>query len=56
MDQQRSQPWRLLSTCIAQYWSGPRLWKTRTYNEGEGTMEGMIWIMHFLICFVLDLS
>ena len=26
------------------------------YNKGEGTMESMIWIIHFLICLDLDLS
>ena len=26
------------------------------YNEDEGTMEGMIWIIHFLIYLDLDLS
>ena len=45
-----------LSTCTTQIWSGPRLWKAHAYNEGEGTMEGMIWIIHFLICLYLDLS
>ena len=45
-----------MSTCIAQFWSGPRLWKAHAYNEGEGTMEGMIWIIHLLIFLDLDLS
>ena len=26
------------------------------YNEDEGIMEGMIWIVHFLIYLDLDLS
>ena len=26
------------------------------YDEGEGTLESMIWIIHFLICLDLDLS
>ena len=26
------------------------------YNEGEGTLESMIWIIRFLICLDLDLS
>ena len=26
------------------------------YNEGEGKLEGMIWIIHFLICLDLDQS
>ena len=26
------------------------------YDEGEGTIEGRIWIIHFLICLDLDLS
>ena len=45
-----------MSTCTTQFWIGPRLWKAHAYNEGEGTMEGMIWIIHFLICLDLDLS
>ena len=45
-----------MTTCTTQIWSGPRLWKAHAYNEGEGTMEGMIWIIHFLICLDLDLS
>ena len=45
-----------MSTCTTQIWSGPRLWKAHAYNEGEGTMEGMIWIIHFLICLDIDLS
>ena len=44
------------STCTAHIWSGPRLWKAHAYNEGEGTMEGMIWIIQFLICLDLYFS
>ena len=44
------------STSTTHIWSGPRLWKAHAYNEGEGTMEGMIWIIHFLIRLDLDLS
>ena len=40
MQKQRIKPWRLISTCTAQFWSGPRLWKAHDlYNEGEGTIE-----------------
>ena len=45
-----------MSTFIVQIWSGPRLWKAHAYNECEGIMEGMIWIIHFLICLDLDFS
>ena len=45
-----------MSTCTTQYCIGPRLWKAHAYNEGEGTMEGMIGIIHFLICLDLDFS
>ena len=57
MEKQRCQPWRLMSTSTTKVWSGPRLWKANDlYNEGEGTIEGMIWIIHFLIYLDLDLS
>ena len=45
-----------MSTCTMQILSRPRLWKAHAYNEDEGTMEGMIWTIHFLIYLDLDLS
>ena len=45
-----------MTTCTVQVWSRPSLWKPHAYNEGEGTMEGMIYIIHLLICLDLDLS
>jgi len=56
MDKKRSENMETFSTCTTQYLSGHTLSKAHAYNEGEGTMEDMIWIMYFLICLDLDLS
>ena len=58
MEKQRSQPWRLMSTCAVQFRGGPRLWKAHDlYNEGEATIKGRFRYLHYsLICLDLDLS
>ena len=52
MEKEHSQSWSLMSTFTTWFRGGPRLWKAHNiYNEGEGTIEYMTWIIHFFDIF-----
>ena len=57
LERQRSQTWRIMSTCTVQFRGGPRHGKAhKLYKGDEGNNGGMLLIIHVKVCLDLELS